>query len=110
MSFLWALPAVRPLAAPADDGPGNPWFSWHYIHDNAGALRSALLYHAGLTGRAVIVALVVAPPLSMDAYRIKPLPGPILALPGFQYTIPSLDLPSVLAPVVGTTPDLTVLI
>jgi osmoprotectant transport system permease protein len=110
MSFLWALPAVRPLAAPADDGPGNPWFSWHYIHDNAGALRSALLYHAGLTGRAVIVALVVALPLAIVAYWIKPLTGPILALSGFLYTIPSLALLSVLAPVVGTTTDLTVLI
>jgi osmoprotectant transport system permease protein len=111
MSFLsWGLQAVSPLAAPADDGPGNPWFSWRYVHDNAGALRDALLYHAGLTGRAVILALIVALPLAVVAYWIKPLTGPILALSGFLYTIPSLALLSLIAPLVGTTTDVTVLI
>jgi osmoprotectant transport system permease protein len=111
MSLLsWCPPAVRPWAAPAADGPGNPWFSWQYVHDNAGTLRSTLLYHAGLTGRAVIVALIVALPLAVVAYWIKPLTGPILALSGFLYTIPSLALLSLLAPVLGTTTDITVLI
>src|SRR6201995_3870337 len=111
MSFLsWGHSAVGPLAAPADDGPGNPWFSWQYVHDNAGALRDALLYHAGLTGRAVLVAFIVALPLAVVAYWIKPLTGPILALSGFLYTVPSLALLSLLAPVLGTTSDITVLI
>jgi osmoprotectant transport system permease protein len=110
MSFLWSLSAARPLAAPADDGPGNPWFSWQYVHDNADTLRSTLLYHAGLTARAVILALIVALPLAVIAYWIKPLTGPILALSGFLYTIPSLALLSVLAPVVGTTTDIAILI
>jgi osmoprotectant transport system permease protein len=111
MSILsWGPPAVRPLAAPASDGPGNPWFSWQYIHDNGDLLRSALLYHAGLTARAVLVALIVALPLAVIAYWIKPLTGPILALSGFLYTIPSLALLSLIAPIVGTTTDITVLI
>jgi len=45
MSFLsrapapgWPLAAPGSLAAPADDGPGNPWFSWRYVHDNAGEI------------------------------------------------------------------------
>ncbi|HEV7963227.1 MAG TPA: ABC transporter permease subunit [Actinoplanes sp.] len=99
-----------PLAAPADDGPGNPWFSWRYIHDNAGDLLSALEYHAGLTARAVIIALVVAVPLAVVAYWIRPLTGPILALSGILYTIPSLALLALLAPAVGTTTDTSVLI
>jgi osmoprotectant transport system permease protein len=111
MSFLsWGPLAVRPLAAPAADGPGNPWFSWQYVHDNSDLLRTALLYHAGLTARAVLVALVVALPLAVIAYWIKPLTGPILALSGFLYTIPSLALLSLIAPIVGTTTDITVLI
>ena len=111
MSLLsWGLAAVRPLAAPAADGPGNPWFSWQYVHDNAGALRDTVLYHAGLTARAVVVALIVALPLAVLAYWIKPLTGPILALSGFLYTIPSLALLSLLAPLLGTTSDLSVLI
>ena len=113
MSFLswgsWGSAAVRPLAAPGD-GPGNPWFSWQYVHDNADTLRSTLLYHAGLTGRAVILALIVALPLAVVAYWIRPLTGPILALSGFLYTIPSLALLSLIAPIVGTTTDTTVLI
>src|SRR4051794_18198394 len=110
MSFLSWSPAVPPLAAPAADGPGNPWFSWQYVHDNAGTLVDAVQYHAGLTARAVLVALVVAVPLAVAAYWIKPLTGPILALSGVLYTIPSLALLALLAPLVGTTSDLSVLI
>src|SRR3954451_2653850 len=111
MSFLsWGPAALPPLAAPGDDGPGNPWFSWQYVHDNADSLRSILLFHAGLTARAVLLALVVALPLAVLAYWIKPLTGPILALSGVLYTIPSLALLALIAPVVGTTTDTTVLI
>jgi osmoprotectant transport system permease protein len=111
MSFLSRAPVPAwPLAAPADDGPGNPWISWRYFHDNAGALLSALEYHAGLTARAVIFALVVALPLAVVAYWIRPLTGPILALSGILYTIPSLALLALLAPAVGTTTDTSVLI
>ncbi|HEX9999489.1 MAG TPA: ABC transporter permease [Actinoplanes sp.] len=111
MSFLsWGPAAALPLAAPADDGPGNPWFSWQYVHDNADTLRDAVQYHAGLTARAVIVALIVALPLAVLAYWIKPLTGPILALSGVLYTIPSLALLALLAPLLGTTTDTPVLI
>jgi osmoprotectant transport system permease protein len=111
MSFLsWGPAAVRPLAAPAADGPGNPWFSWQYVHDNADTLRSALVSHAGLTARTVIIALIVALPLAVLAYWIKALTGPILALSGVLYTIPSLALLALLAPAVGTTKDTSVLI
>jgi osmoprotectant transport system permease protein len=110
MSFLSRAQVPWPLAAPADDGPGNPWFSWRYVHDNAGDLLSALEYHAGLTARAVIIALIVAVPLAVVAYWIRPLTGPILALSGVLYTIPSLALLALLAPAVGTTTDTSVLI
>jgi osmoprotectant transport system permease protein len=98
------------LAAPADDGPGNPWFSWRYVHDNAGDILSALQDHAGLTARAVLIALVVAVPLAVVAYWVRPLTGPILALSGVLYTIPSLALLALLAPALGTTTDTAVLI
>jgi osmoprotectant transport system permease protein len=111
MSFLSRAPVPAwPLAAPGDDGPGNPWFSWRYIHENSGTLLSALQFHAGLTARAVILALIVAIPLSVIAYWIRPLTGPILALSGVLYTIPSLALLALVAPLVGTTSDTSVLI
>jgi len=111
MSFLSraAVPAW-PLAAPADDGPGNPWFSWRYVQDNFGDILSALQFHAGLTARAVLIAMIVAVPLAVLAYWIRPLTGPILALSGVLYTIPSLALLALLAPLVGTTTDTSVLI
>jgi osmoprotectant transport system permease protein len=110
MSFLsWGL-AAGPLAAPADDGPGNPWFSWRYVHDNAEAILDALRFHAGLTAQTVIIALVVAVPLAVVAYWVRPLTGPILALSGVLYTIPSLALLALLAPAVGTTSVASVLI
>src|SRR4051794_33546911 len=111
MSFLSRAPVPAwPLAAPADGGPGNPWFSWRYIHDNAGDILAALEHHAGLTARAVLIALIVAVPLAVLAYWIRPLTGPILALSGILYTIPSLALLALLAPAVGTTKDTAVLI
>jgi osmoprotectant transport system permease protein len=111
MSFLSGVPVpVWPVAAPADGDPGNPWFSWQYVHDNAGDILDALQYHAGLTARAVLIALIVALPLAVVAYWVRPLTGPILALSGILYTIPSLALLALLAPVVGTTTDAAVLI
>jgi osmoprotectant transport system permease protein len=110
MSFLSraAVPSW-PLAAPAD-GPGNPWFSWRYVRDNADILVGALEFHAGITARAVLIALVVALPLAIVSYWWRPLTGPILALSGILYTIPSLALLALLAPAVGTTTDTSILI
>ncbi|MEU4239102.1 ABC transporter permease [Actinoplanes sp. NPDC026619] len=111
MSFLsWGPAAVSPLAAPADDGPGNPWFSWQYVHDNADTIVAKLGFHAGITVETVLIALVVAVPLAVLAYWIRPLTGPILALSGVLYTIPSLALLALLAPLLGATNRVTVLI
>jgi osmoprotectant transport system permease protein len=112
MSFLWGpvlADSVRPLAAPAE-GPGNPWFSWRYVDDNADTILSALQFHATLTAQAVIIAVVVALPLAVAAYWFRPLTGPILALSGVLYTIPSLALLALVAPLVGTTKVTSVLI
>jgi len=111
MSFLsWGPAVVRPLAAPADDGPGNPWFSWQYVHDNADTIVAKLSFHLGITAETVLVALLVALPLAVVAYWIRPLTGPILALSGVLYTIPSLALLALLAPLIGPTSRNTVLV
>ncbi|SNR97141.1 osmoprotectant transport system permease protein [Actinoplanes regularis] len=101
---------LTPVAAPAGDGPGNPWFSWRYVHENADTIGEALRFHAGLTAQTVLLALVVAVPLAVVAYWIKPLTAPILALSGILYTIPSLALLSLLAPLLGTTSTTSVLV
>ncbi|HEY2674758.1 MAG TPA: ABC transporter permease [Rugosimonospora sp.] len=79
----------------------NPWFSWQYMHDNSSTVLAALREHALLTVEAVVVAAVVAIPLAVLAHWYRRFTGPILALSGVLYTIPSLALFAVLAPFVG---------
>jgi osmoprotectant transport system permease protein len=87
----------------------NPWFSWQYMNDNASTVLSALREHALLTVEAVVVAAIVAIPLAVLAHWYSRLTGPILALSGVLYTLPSLALFALLAPFVGVG-RLTVLI
>ncbi|HEX7746082.1 MAG TPA: ABC transporter permease [Micromonosporaceae bacterium] len=96
--------------AVAYDGPGNPWFSWQYVRDNAETILEALREHVTLTAQAVVIAVLLALPLAVVAYWFRPLTGPILALSGVLYTIPSLALLSFVAPYVGTTKPASVLI
>lgn len=100
MSFRLAL----------QESPGNPWFSWQYVRDNSDTIVAALREHATLTAEAVLIATVVAVPLAVVAYWFRPLTGPILALSGVLYTIPSLALLAFVAPYVGTTNSSSVLI
>ncbi|MEU2615559.1 ABC transporter permease [Micromonospora sp. NPDC007271] len=81
--------------------PGNPWFSWQFVRDNSDTILAALREHAWLTTRAVLIAALVALPLAVAAYWFRSLAGPILALTGVLYTIPSLALFAFLAPYLG---------
>ncbi|MEU7615452.1 ABC transporter permease [Micromonospora rifamycinica] len=81
--------------------PGNPWFSWQYVRDNSDTILAALREHASLTGRAVLLAALVALPLAVLAYWYQRLTGPILALAGVLYTVPSLALFAFIAPYLG---------
>jgi len=95
MSFLGS----PVLAAPAN--AGNPWFSWRYIQQNADQILQYLQFHFLTTIEAVALAMVVAIPIAVLCYWIRPLAAPILALSGVLYTIPSLALFAFLAPFVG---------
>jgi osmoprotectant transport system permease protein len=86
---------------PVQDPPGNPWFSWNYVQDNAETIGAALREHVTLTASAVLIAALVAIPLAVVAYWFRPLTGPILALSGVLYTIPSLALFALLGPYLG---------
>ncbi|MBQ1050971.1 ABC transporter permease [Micromonospora sp. C51] len=81
--------------------PGNPWFSWQYLRDNSETVLNALREHATLTLRAVLIAALIAVPLAVVAYWFRPLTGPILALTGVLYTVPSLALFAFVAPYLG---------
>ncbi len=80
---------------------GNPWVSWSYVRDNADTILAALREHVTLTVSAVVFAAAIAIPLAVVAHRVRWLSGPILALSGVLYTIPSLALFALLAPFLG---------
>lgn len=92
MSFRLAAPEV----------PGNPWFSTRYLRDNSESIIAALQEHVTLTAQAVVLAALVALPLAVAAYWVRSLTGPILALTGVLYTVPSLALFAFVAPYLGT--------
>jgi osmoprotectant transport system permease protein len=81
--------------------PGNPWFSTQFLQENSSAVLAQLREHAQLTAEAVVLATLVSVPLAVLAYWFRRLTGPILALTGVLYTIPSLALFALLAPFVG---------
>lgn len=110
MSFRGLSGQFSAGVAVAYDGPGNPWFSGQYVRDNAETIVAAFREHATLTAEAVAIAVVLAVPLAVVAYWFRPLTGPILALSGVLYTIPSLALLAFVAPYVGTTNPASVLI
>jgi osmoprotectant transport system permease protein len=81
--------------------PGNPWFSWQYVRDNSDTILAAVREHASLTVRAVLIAALIALPLAVAAYWFRSLAGPVLALTGVLYTVPSLALFAFIAPYLG---------
>jgi osmoprotectant transport system permease protein len=78
--------------------PANPWFTWQFLQDNQDTVLAALREHASLTAEAVALATLIAIPLAVLGYWFRPLTGPILAFTGVLYTIPSLALFALLAP------------
>ncbi|PJI95003.1 ABC transporter permease [Luteimicrobium subarcticum] len=81
--------------------PDNPWFSWSYVTSSWDELSTLLWQHALITVEAVLIAFVVSVPLAALAARVRWLAGPILAGTSALYTIPSLALFAILAPVLG---------
>jgi osmoprotectant transport system permease protein len=94
------MPPAHGWAAPAAD-PRNPWFSWEYLRQNIDSLLTALTQHVELTVLTIGIATLVAIPLAVLADRVRVLTGPILAVSGVLYTIPSLALFALLGPLLG---------
>jgi osmoprotectant transport system permease protein len=91
-----------PLPLAVDQAP-NPWLSWSYLHDNSDAILAATKQHVTLTLISVGLGLLLALPLALLARRSRRLETLVLGLAGMIYTIPSLALFAVLAPVTGLT-------
>ena len=91
-----------PLLLAVDEAP-NPWLSWSYVRDNSDAILAATKQHVTLTLVSVALGLLLAVPLALLARRFRVLETPLLGLTGVIYTIPSLALFALLAPVTGLT-------
>lgn len=81
--------------------PPNPWVSLDYVRDNWGDISAALAQHASLTVQAVAIGLLLAVPLAILARYRRGLEGPVIGVTAVLYTIPSLALFGLLAPITG---------
>jgi osmoprotectant transport system permease protein len=91
-----------PLPLAVDEAP-NPWLSWAYLHDNSDAILAATRQHVTLTLVSVALGLALAVPLALLARRSTRLETLVVGAAGVVYTVPSLALFAVLAPVTGLT-------
>jgi osmoprotectant transport system permease protein len=91
-----------PLPLAVDEAP-NPWLSWSYLQDNTDAILAATRQHVTLTLVSVGLGLLLALPLALLARRSARLETLVVGVAGVVYTIPSLALFAVLAPVTGLT-------
>ena len=81
--------------------PPNPWLSLDYVRDNSSDIAAALGQHTSLTFQAVGIALLLALPLAVAARFWRVMEGPVIGTAGILYTVPSLALFGMLAPVTG---------
>jgi osmoprotectant transport system permease protein len=93
---------MTPLLVLAED-IGPKWLYWPWVQDHTEEIRQALVEHIQLTVLAVFFGLVIALPLALLSVRYRRLYGPVIAVTGVLYTIPSLALFALLLPLTGLT-------
>jgi osmoprotectant transport system permease protein len=82
---------------------------WTWIADHLGDLAFRTLQHLYLTSIAVAAGLAISFGLSVVSVRRRVLLGPVIALAGLLYTIPSLALFPFFVPITGLS-DLTAVV
>ena len=80
---------------------GEKWLYWPWVEDHTDEIRAALQEHIELTVLAVLFGLLIALPLALLSVRYRRLYGPVIAITGVLYTIPSLALFAMLLPLTG---------
>ena len=88
---------MAPLIVLADD-IGSKWLYWPWVQDHTDEIRQRLGEHIELTVLAVLFGLLIALPLALLSVRYRRLYGPVIAVTGVLYTIPSLALFVMLLP------------
>ncbi len=81
----------------------TPLVDWGWISDNTALIRAATVEHVVLTVVSVGVGMVLSLGLALLALRWRALTGPILAVGGILYSVPSLAAFALLVPFFGFT-------
>ena len=76
----------------------DPWIRWDWFWRHVPEFQLRLVEHIQLTMIAVVVGFLIAAPLGVVASRWRPLRGPLLAVGGVFYTVPSLPFFSFFLP------------
>jgi osmoprotectant transport system permease protein len=79
----------------------RPLFEWAWVPRNLDRIWDATVQHLSLTAAAVTIGFAFSAALAGIALRWRSTRGPIIALGGILYTIPSLALFALLAPFTG---------
>ena len=79
----------------------NDLFRWDWVADRSDEIWMKTAEHLWLTLVAVGIGFAISFPLALFAYRHRRFLGPITALSGILYTIPSLALFAALVPFTG---------
>ena len=83
------------------------FFRWDWVLDNRADVWLALGEHFYLTLLAVAFGFLISFPVGIYAFRHRRAYGPVTAVAGILYTIPSLALFAVLVPITGLASTLT---
>ncbi len=81
----------------------EPWVRWSWVAGHTDRILGDLVQHVELTLIALGVGLAIAAPIGILAWRYRGSRGPVLAVGGALYTIPSLALFALLVPWTGLT-------
>ncbi len=98
------LLAIGVRALDGYEPPPNPWFDLTYVREHTGELLTAGREHIVITIASVLLAILVALPVTVLVRRYRRLEPAVLGVSGILYTIPSLALITVLWPVFGLSP------
>ena len=79
----------------------EPLVRWEWIPDHWDDIRAATTEHLQLTGSSVAIGFVIAMVMAMLSIRWRFLYGPLSAVSGALYSIPSLALFALLVPFTG---------
>ena len=83
---------------------GEPLIRWEWVVENLDDIWARVVEHVALTVLAVAVGFLIAFALSLVVIRWRRTYGPITAVTGVMYTIPSLALFAALVPFTGLGP------